>query len=214
VAPDTALAAVLNDIRAHYTACARQHGSTPRGVDWTSLASQQLRFVQLMKICTGARAFSLNDAGCGYGALLDYLAVRHADADIDYLGYDVAPTMVQRARRRFAGRPSVAFAVGHRAPRIADCAVASGIFNVQRAVPITDWERFVAATLADLWATTRIGFAVNFMHASGPGTAPRAGLYQPPPRRWIDHCTQVFGARVELLEGYGQPEVTMLVRHG
>jgi SAM-dependent methyltransferase len=209
---DAALDAVYADIASYYTQCARRHGSTPRGVDWTSLASQQLRFVQLMKVCSDARAFSLNDLGCGYGALVAYLGQRHADATIDYLGIDVAPTMVRRARGVCAGKRWASFVIGHTAPRVADYSVASGIFNVQRGLPTAHWERFVAATLDHLNATSRVGFAVNFMRAPDNPARAHPMLYQPPAGQWVAYCTTRLGAQVTLLENYGQPEVTLLVR--
>ena len=49
-------------------------GCDALGVDWPNQGSQYLRFVQLLKICDFGQPISLNDFGCGYGALLEYLA--------------------------------------------------------------------------------------------------------------------------------------------
>ena len=84
------LDSVYGAIENYYTAKVSRHGATPLGVDWTCIATQELRFVQLLKLCEFAAPFSLNDLGCGYGALLAYLAKRHASAAIDYLGIDLS----------------------------------------------------------------------------------------------------------------------------
>src|SRR5215470_13659193 len=101
-------------VRAYYSAKIQRHGPTPRGVDWPNAVSQYLRFAQLLKICDFARPFSLNDFGCGYGALLEYLAMRHVDAAIAYRGVDISPAMIAAARERWKNNPRATFAVGSR----------------------------------------------------------------------------------------------------
>ena len=132
-------------------------------MDWSSAATQQLRFLQLLRLCDFSAPFSLNDFGCGYGSLLDWLRERHPQASVDYLGIDVSRKMVEAARRLWAGTPHAAFRTARRSPRQADYSVASGVFNVKLDAPREDWEAVVRATLADLAATSRRGFAVNFL---------------------------------------------------
>ena len=114
---------VYRTIEAYYSSAVAKHGATPRGVDWTCVATQELRFVQLVKICDFATPFSLNDAGCGYGALLAYLSRRHPAAVIDYLGTDLSPAMIRHAKRRWR-RPGVRFVVAGASPRLADYSLA------------------------------------------------------------------------------------------
>ena len=99
-------ARVYSDIEAYYSARVAQYGATPMGVDWSCQATQSLRFVQLLKVCDFSAAFSLNDIGCGYGALAAFLAVRHPKSKIDYLGVDLSRAMIERARRRHSGSGS------------------------------------------------------------------------------------------------------------
>lgn len=91
--------AILSEVANYYTDKLAQHGETPRGVDWNGTESQVLRFEQLGKILP-ASGFSLNDLGCGYGALLDYFQDKHPACD--YLGVDVSPDMIQAASQRHA----------------------------------------------------------------------------------------------------------------
>jgi SAM-dependent methyltransferase len=209
-APDPLRAGIAR----YYTGKLKRHGATPRGVDWTDVLSQELRFVQLLKLCDFSAPFSLNDVGCGYGALIAYLQRRHGEARIDYLGVDLADAMIAAARRTWRGVPWARFAAGDAAARTADYSVASGIFNVKLEQPAADWETFIAGTLDGLNASSRRGFAVNFMRTLDDVPAGDAAwaLYRTDPEPWIDLCRGQYGATVTLLEDYGQPEFTLLVR--
>ncbi|WP_315753440.1 MULTISPECIES: class I SAM-dependent methyltransferase [unclassified Bradyrhizobium] len=207
--------AICSDVDAYYTACVARHGATPRGVDWSCEATQGLRFVQLMKLCDGSAPFSLNDIGCGYGALVPFLAARYPTCEIDYLGIDLSRAMISRARRRFAG-PQRRFVVAAESPRIADYSVASGIMNVNVGYPRQAWESYIKCLLRQMFATSRRGFGVNFMRAHGDddeaSDAATARLYWTTPEIWAAHCEREFAAPVEVIGGYGMKEFTLLVR--
>ena len=68
---------LLIEVAEYYTSKLAQHGETPRGVDWNGEQSQMLRFEQLSKIVDTSTQFSINDLGCGYGALYDFLAHKY-----------------------------------------------------------------------------------------------------------------------------------------
>jgi len=205
------LGPVYARIEAYYADKISRHGVGPRGVDWTCAATQELRFVQLLKLCDFGRPFSLNDVGCGYGALVGFLARRHPEAEIDYLGVDLSPVMVSRARRRHRGVHGRRFAVGNEIPRLADYAVASGVMNVMLDHPRALWEGFVADTLCRMHASSRRGFAVNFLAQESDGTT-NAGLYRTYPSRWTSFCEQTLSCSVGVLAGYGMREFTLLAR--
>ncbi|WP_315779044.1 MULTISPECIES: class I SAM-dependent methyltransferase [unclassified Bradyrhizobium] len=206
---------ISSDVDAYYTACVARHGATPRGVDWSCEATQGLRFVQLMKLCDVSAPFSLNDIGCGYGALVPFLESRFASCEIDYLGIDLSRAMISRARRRFAA-PLRRFVVASESPRIADYSVASGIMNVNVGYSRDAWEGYIKAMLQRMFATSRRGFAVNFMRAAADeeqeGDPAKARLYRTTPDVWATHCEQEFAAAVEVIGNYGMKEFTLLVR--
>jgi SAM-dependent methyltransferase len=212
VSDGTDLAAVHAGIAGYYTGKIAKFGATPLGVDWTCVPTQELRFVQLLKLCDFTSPLSLNDLGCGYGALLSYLDWRHAGCTIDYLGVDLSQGMLRRARRLWRNRPNVSFVHGHASPRLADYSIASGIFNVQTSQPRDVWERFIAATLDQLHQTSRRGFSVNFMRAPTAGTPDREGVYSTEPERWAQHCAAQFAAPTKVIDGYGLREFTLIVR--
>jgi SAM-dependent methyltransferase len=198
-------------VRDYYSGTIERHGPTPLGVDWPNAVSQYLRFVQLLKDCDFERPFSLNDFGCGYGALLEYLAMRHAEAEIAYRGIDISTSMISVARQRWASNGRAKFAVGLRCGHMADYSIASGIFNVRLGHPLADWETYVESILADMRASSRIGFAVNFMlpHDDKPI---ENELYRSKPQRWVGFCRNELGCSVKLLGSYGLREFTLLIR--
>ena len=174
-----------------------------------------MRFVQLLKLCDFSAPFSLNDIGCGYGALCAFLAMRHAGTEIDYCGVDLSRAMISRARRRFKS-PGRRFVVGRASPRVADYSVASGIMNVNVGYSDAVWEDFVATMLADMRRNSRRGFGVNFAAETAPAgnsAGPEAAsLYRTSPKPWVRHCEQELGCAVEVIDDYGMTEFTLLAR--
>lgn len=201
--------ALRAQVRSYYSGKLCRHGATPLGVDWPNAVSQYLRFVQLLKLCDFAKPFSLTDFGCGYGALLEFLAMRHADCPVSYRGVDISPSMIAAAEERWSDRPDTTFAVGSRCPQIADYVLASGIFNVRLGQPVREWKDYVETILADMHRNSRIGFAANFMLPHDKRRTEDA-LYRTKPQPWIDFCRQHLGCEVELLTEYGLREFTLL----
>lgn len=189
-----------------------EYGPTPWGVDWTCAPTQALRFVQLLKITGGHRRFTLNDLGCGYGALLGFVRGRYGRASVDYAGADIAPPMIEQARCLWREDTLARFEVGSSLPRRADFSVASGLFNVQLGFARKTWRDFVRDVLHELDRASVRGFAVNFVLPPRRGIEPLEGLYRTRPKPWIDYCERAFRAQVALIEGYGLREFTLLVR--
>jgi SAM-dependent methyltransferase len=204
-------AATLDAVAAYYEERVREHGATPWGVDWTCEPTQQLRFVQLLKVAGARGAISINDFGCGYGALLPFLRRRFPSRRIDYRGADVAPAMIEAARAAAAQADRSRFFVGSSLPP-ADYSVASGVFNVQLGFSPRAWRAHVKEALSQMARASRKGFAVNFMLPPKPGAQALAGLYRARPSAWAAYCREAFGADVEVLQAYGLREFTLLAR--
>ncbi len=202
---------IYQDVERYYAAKLRRFGPTPLGVDWSCAPTQALRFRQLLKLCDFSSPFSLNDLGCGYGALVGYFGAYHSQARIDYLGIDISPAMIRKAKKLWHGS-LIQFHHGYRSPRAADYSLASGIFNVMLQHSIADWEQFIENTLSHLNETSRYGFAINFVARPQVGQRSRPGLYCTSPSRWASYCEHALRSRVTLIERYGMSEFTLLVR--
>lgn len=208
-------AAWLDPVAQYYADKLQRFGATARGVDWNSGESQALRFAQLCRVLRGSGPFSINDVGCGYGELRDYLEREgHGNGGADYLGVDIAPAMVAAARARAAGAARTRFAEGAVPDRVADYAVASGIFNVRLGVPDAQWRAHLLATLDALDACSRRGFAFNCLTSYSDADRMRPDLYYADPLPLFDHCKRRYARDVALLHDYGLYEFTMIVRKG
>lgn len=204
----------LNDIQAevaeYYSARLAQYGETPAGVDWNGLESQRLRFAQLCKLVDPARPFSVNDLGCGYGALFDYLGEHYTD--FAYTGCDVSADMVAAAQKRLAHAPQAKFVAAAEPPTVADYGLASGIFNVRLDRGDDEWQAYLHATLDILDRISTRGFAFNCLTSYSDPDKMVAKLYYADPRELFDRCKRRYSRQVALLHDYGLYEFTLLVR--
>jgi SAM-dependent methyltransferase len=200
----------LRPIADYYTSRIQAHGCTALGVDWNSAEGQRLRLDVLLGIVARPdQPFSLDDYGCGYGALYDLLQRRGWPAD--YLGFDISAEMVAAACARhpkMAGR----FVTGRTSPRTADYAVASGIFNVRLARPVRAWQRHVIACLDQMHERTSRGFAFNCLTSYSDPPKRRDYLFYGDPRFFFDLCQRRYAKNVALRHDYGLYEFTILVR--
>lgn len=202
---------LLDEVASYYAEKLAEHGDTPRGVDWNGEESQMVRFAQLCKIIDPKTPnFSLNDLGCGYGALLDYLRDKHAN--FTYLGVDVSQKMINVAEQRYAAADQVRFVTAAEPDEVADYGVASGIFNVRLGRSDAEWFDYVQATLDVLDRTSRLGFAFNCLTSYSDEDKKRDYLYYADPGRLFDLCKRRYSRQVALLHDYGLYEFTILVR--
>jgi SAM-dependent methyltransferase len=203
-------ASLVKRVDDYYSAKLHEHGPCARGVDWNSSESQSLRFDQLLGVCDFSEDRSINDFGCGYGALLDHLHARGLEAE--YRGFDVSAAMVAEARRRHGTDDRRRFGDDPAGLTVADYTLASGIFNVRLETPEAEWEDYIRATLETLDRLSRRGFAFNMLTGySDPGRM-RGDLYYGDPCVYFDHCKRRFSKQVALLHDYGLYEFTIRVR--
>lgn len=200
----------LAKVRDYYTQKIQEHGATPRGVDWNGEESQNLRFAQLMRIADGAADYSLNEIGCGYGALVDFLDA--SASGFTYYGVDLSEEMIEEARRRSGGRGGVKFAAGDRPEAKRDFCVASGIFNVRLDTPDAEWLPVIHETLDMMHECSSAGFAFNALTKYSDPDKMRAYLFYADPLALFDRCKRRYGRNVALLHDYGLYEFTILVR--
>lgn len=200
----------LSEVADYYSAKLAKHGETSCGVDWNSEASQMLRFEQLTKIISQAEGFSLNDLGCGYGAMLDYLNSHYQD--FIYNGCDVSSDMIHAAQHRYAHMSNAHFSITAEPAEIADYGIASGIFNVRFEHIDAEWNKYLQTTLDVLDRTSRKGFAFNCLTSYSDADKMRDYLYYADPGVLFDLCKRRYSRHVALLHDYGLYEFTILVR--
>ena len=180
-------------------------------MDWNSQESQELRFEQLLRVVDGAqRPFTLNDYGCGYGALVSHLTRRALDAT--YRGFDVSQAMLKHARREYEDAPRVTFVADEDGLQPADYTVASGVFNVKLDVSEEDWREYVLRTLERIARLSTRGFAFNMLTSYSDADKMRPDLYYGEPAFFFDHVKRRYARNVALLHDYGLYEFTIIAR--
>ena len=201
---------LLDAASRYYSERIRRYGPTAKGVDWNDVESQNERFEQLASLFPEQRPFSINDIGCGYGALLEFLAAR--GSNVDYRGYDISNDMIQAARSRHVARRNAVFSLGSCASEAADYSVASGIFNVKGDASDGDWLDYIHGTLDDMDRFSVRGFGFNCLSTHSDVSRRRADLYYADPQQLFDRCMTRYARNVRLLHDYGLYEFTLLVR--
>lgn len=200
---------IRSDVERYYSAKVAAHGPTPMGVDWNSPESQRLRFDQLVKVIEPEGAFTINDYGCGYGALVDYLEQK--ELHFNYCGFDISADMLAEARRAHSGAGRT-FVERAEDLQSADYTVASGIFNVRLETPEADWRQYILDTLQSIDALSRKGFSFNVLTKYSDAEFMRPTLYYADPAFFFDYCKTQFSRFVALLHDYPLYEFTLLVR--
>ena len=201
---------LLTEVAEYYTTKLAEHGETPRGVDWNGEEGQTLRFSQLCKIVTKSEGFSVNDIGCGYGALYDFLAEDFQS--FSYIGIDVSEDMLLAAKRRLCEKESAHFVLGGAPTQAADYGVASGIFNVRLGRSDSEWLAYLKSTLDIINETSKLGFSFNCLTSYSDHDKMKDYLFYSDPLMLFDLCKRRYSRNVSLLHDYGLYEFTILVR--
>jgi SAM-dependent methyltransferase len=205
--------AIERSVEQYYSGRFAEHGPTARGVDWNSAESQELRFEQLLKVVElRDEFFSITDYGCGYAALVPYLASRFPD--FVYRGYDLSRDMLEHARREHGDPPRITFVADPAELETTNYTVASGIFNVKLDTPEETWRAYVLETIGRIAQVSTRGFAFNVLTSYSDADRMRPDLYYADPSFLFDHCKRRYSRNVALLHDYGLYEFTVIVRLG
>jgi SAM-dependent methyltransferase len=188
----------------------KSFGPTHRAVDYNSRKAQEIRFLQLMKLTTGPGPYSINDYGCGYGALARFLLDR--GHRFTYCGLDISKEMTDAASRLVPEGASWRFVNDPADLEAADYTVVSGTFNLKLDAPAAEWERLVLACLKEIAGVSRKGFGFNMLTSYSDRELMRADLYYGDPLFYFDYCKRHFSKDVALLHDYGLYDFTILVR--
>ena len=208
-------AALLGEVRAFNEAQLLQYAITPQGAGWNSPEAQSIRFEQLVKVIRKgpAETLTINDIGCGYGALVEYLAGQ--GQTLDYRGYDVSSEILATAKRlhpestwsRVVFRPLEQITA-------AAYSVASGVFGLKFAHTEEFWRRYVIDTLDLVHRNSERGFSFNMLTAYSDAEKKKDELYYADPCAIFDLCKRRYSRNVALYHDYPLFDFTIVVRQG
>ncbi|MCG8508035.1 MAG: class I SAM-dependent methyltransferase [Rhodospirillales bacterium] len=198
--------AILYDLRL------RECGPTARGVYWKNEAGQRLRFEVLLGVVDPADdrgGITINDLGCGYGAMFDFLADQPMMRDSRYHGYDISEQMILKAKQQTKD-PRANFEESLMANHEADYSFVSGTYNMKLDEHDRDWTAYVEESLADLWVKTRKGLAFNMLCSQTKNRKER-DLYYADWKQFRDFCLSELSPHVMVNRDYPLAEWTIYV---
>jgi SAM-dependent methyltransferase len=200
----------LSKIKDYFKEKLETHGATSRGVDYNSTESQELRFIELIKIIDASKKYSLLDFGSGFGSMYDYLLrIGH---DLHYIGYDIVASMVEKGRELHPNNPDCWFTTRIEEVPIVDYSISCGTFNMKLDADIDTWIEIAIECLHQMDAHSRQGFSFNMLTKYSDADKMRPDLYYGDPLFFFDYCKRNFSKNVALLHDYRLYDFTILVR--
>jgi len=210
---ETGVASTLGLIAAAYSAQLIEHGACHTGVLWLDKSSQRRRFTEFLYLLDDKNpdtGFTVNDLGCGYGALFEFLADELPGSVSDYHGYDICPDMVAAAQMRI-NDCRARFDLADAADMCCDYSFASGTFNMMADADTEVWTAYVKQTLLALWEKSARGLAFNLLDAGAVNTH-QPWLYYTRREEFLDFCCSSLSPNVEWYHASYAPDYTLLVR--
>ncbi len=202
---------IIKNVDNYYSQKMAIYGSCPKGVDWNGEISQIIRFKQLLRVISNLNTyFTLNDLGCGYGSLLEYLS--SLSPEFQYTGIDISSVMIEAAKHKFSNfyNPKIGytFEVGN-VLTFAEYTVASGIFNVKQETNEQIWMEYTLDIIRDMNKFSTKGFSFNILTKYSDIDYMKPYLFYADPCFFFDFCKKNFSKNVALLHDYNLYEFTI-----
>jgi SAM-dependent methyltransferase len=214
IAPEAELTTFLAGVADLYEKNLDEHGLTSKSVGWKDEASQLLRFEKLVEVFdrrAPAEDISVNDLGCGYGAMFSYLESMPSIRLAQYNGYDISDEMLAAAKQAIPDQRA-AFIMSPKITCEADYSFVSGTFNVKLEASDEHWASYIKEMLMNLSVHSRRGFAFNLLSTYVDWK--QENLYYGDPFMFFDFCKRNISRYVSLLHDYPLYEWTIVVRKG
>lgn len=185
-------------------------GPIPEGSDYNSKEAQEIRLEQFLKLFDPTITFSVNDYGCGYGALAHFLVKR--GYKFRYSGLDISKDVIACARSLSSNGLHWNFYSDHGDLTPADYTIACGIFNLKFDADVDAWEAYILDTLNTISNISKLGFGFNMLTKYSDRDRMRPDLYYGDPLFFFDYCKKNFSRNIALLHDYNLYDFTILVR--
>jgi SAM-dependent methyltransferase len=203
----------LARVEALYTGNLATHGIDSKAVGWPDRESQLLRFEKLaylIDIDSPTEPVTVNDLGCGYGAMFKFLDERPGLELERWFGYDISRDMLEAARRH-VDDPRAELIEGADITRDADYTFVSGTFNVRVGATDEAWSAYVKDVLRTIARHSRRGFAFNLLTCYVDWR--KADLFYADPAEFFTFCREDLARHVALLHDYPLFEWTIVALH-
>lgn len=155
----------LDEVEKLYTENFQSYGCTSKSVGWKDQESQYLRFQKLAQIISVDKndcEITVNDWGCGYGAMFKYLDALPSIKLLNYYGYDISKKMLS-ATEKYINDERAEWIDSQHIIHEADYSFVSGTFNIRFEANDKLWTKYIEETLMQLAKMSKQGFAFNLL---------------------------------------------------
>ncbi|MEM5777469.1 MAG: class I SAM-dependent methyltransferase [Candidatus Aenigmatarchaeota archaeon] len=202
----------LGKVERLYSENIKKFGIHPKSVGWKDESSHKLRFKKLIEVIDERdknESITINELGCGYGAMYFYL-IEDAKLKISkYVGYDISEEMLNSAKS-IIKNGCAEFIKSDKILYKADYSFSSGIFNVKFDIEEKLWENYIRDILINMNEKSLKGFAFNCLTTYVDYK--EDCLYYGNPLYFFDLCKKHFSKKVSLLHDYELFEWTIIVK--
>jgi len=210
-APPEDIGSLLNLVSNAYSYRINQCGPVANGVFWKDADGQILRYELLLDAISTEDLngpITVNDLGCGYGALFGLMADQPLMQDGHYYGYDISPNMIEQARAHHNDSRAT-FIESPLATETADYSFASGTYNMNFGARRDIWGDYVKTSLERLWEKTSKVMAFNMLDNETPERL--LDLYYANRQEMVEFALSL-SPEVEVLNDYPLSEFTIYVK--
>jgi SAM-dependent methyltransferase len=197
----------LAGVAAIYHCTLEEYGRSASGVAWKTAEDQFRRFEILTAGINNDQPLTVNDVGCGYGALFGFLDRRFQLAG--YCGSDICESMVEAASATVTD-PRARFLQSAFPPSPAHWSLASGTFNISGGSNDHIWRSLVEDVLRTMAHLSSVGFAFNMLRPERRDEF----LWGDDPEPWQRFCQDQLGGQVSLVDWPDGGEWSLLVSRG
>ncbi len=202
----------LDKVKNLYTENFQSHGYDSKSVGWRDEGSHNLRFQKLIQVIENtkkATEITVNDWGCGYGAMFNYLDELPNIRLKKYHGYDISKEMLDAAKE-YVKDERAEWLNSQDLTTKADYSFVSGTFNVRFEANDELWMQYIQDALLKLSEMSKRGFAFNLLSTYVDWKEEH--LYYGDPFFFFDFCKKNISSYVSLLHDYPLYEWTIYVR--
>ena len=206
---------LLDPVSSIYSRAVKKYGSKPKAVAWRDKKRQLRRFQifsGLFSLVPSEAGFSINDLGCGYGAMFSAYRNMPEFTNSRYFGYDISADMLIEAQKQLHD-PRATWIKSHIATEEADFSFVSGTYNLNMDADEKLWTSYIENNLLQLWSKTRVALGFNMLSIDSPKR--QNTLYYADPEHFFAFCSKNMGGRVRLVDRLAPAEfVIFVVRQG
>ncbi|HEY9164107.1 MAG TPA: class I SAM-dependent methyltransferase [Magnetovibrio sp.] len=188
-----------------------EQGPVANGVFWKDADGQILRLELLLQAVDQEDLkgpITVNDLGCGYGALFDLLVDEPMLQGGKYFGYDIAADMIATAKAKHCD-PRATFIVSPVATEVADYSFVSGTYNMSMGAHRALWTHYIKTSIEQLWKKTAKVLAYNLLDEAS--THQLDDLFYADRRTFLEHAL-TLSPDVEIIDDYPLDEFTIIIK--